>query len=389
MTTVLGHRYRLHALLAAGGMGEVWRATDEMLDREVAIKVLRRELVADPGARERFRDEARIAAMLLHPNIARVYDLGEDGDLAYLVMELVTGDPLAEILRRNGTLRPEATLDLVGQAARALEHAHRAGIVHRDVKPGNLLITEDGTLKVTDFGIAQTATSSRLTATGTIMGTVQYVSPEQADGRPAGTASDLYSLGIVAYECLAGAVPFDAETPVAVAVMHLQEPPGPLPEDVPDATRALVEQLLSKDPLERPGSAGNVAERCEDLRQAMISLREATEELPESPVRPLDPERHSRALLTCLTAGVAVLGVLTGAALVHKPTDATLSGDDRRTTTETPVTPGSEPVSTGKPSVVPVKPRRTAPVTIPATPSHPAPDPASTTPRALGSDDKV
>ncbi|GAB3656176.1 hypothetical protein GCM10027589_15700 [Actinocorallia lasiicapitis] len=369
MTNPLGHRYRLLRKLAAGGMGEVWFSRDLALNRDVAIKVLRPEFLGDAQARARFREEARISAMLLHPGIAQVYDYSDDGDLAYLVMELVEGEPLADILRRNGTLTPEATLHLLGQAAQALDHAHRAGIVHRDVKPGNLLITADGALKVTDFGIARTAGSHRLTATGTIMGTVQYVSPEQADGKPAAAASDLYSLGIVAYECLTGAVPFDAETPVAVAVKHLRDEPHPLPETVPDGVRALVEQLLTKDPRERPGSALAVAERCGMLRQSMIELREARDELPETPRAPADPEARSPVLLACLVAAVLVLGAVLGGALVHEPTDATLSGNNE------------EPAQ--------VSPRPTPPVTIPATPSRPAPDPASTASRALGSDNKV
>lgn len=338
MTHILGRRYRLLSQLAVGGMGEVWSAHDELLNRRVAVKVLRRELLADATARERFRNEARIAAMLVHANIARIYDFSED-DPAYLVMELVHGEALAAILQRAGTLAPEATLDLLAQAARALQHAHDAGVVHRDLKPGNLLIGADGTLKVTDFGIAQTKSSNRLTQTGTIMGTVQYIAPEQADGHPAGPLSDIYSLGIVAYECLTGNPPFDAETPVAVAVMHLKDEPHPLPGDLPESLRALIVQMLSKDPLERPSTARDIADRAAMLRESLIDLRGAEDVLGPPP-----PPKEGRPVVrvAALVAGVLLAGALLGGSLMHGRIDATLSGKSEKspsTRTETPVTP--------------------------------------------------
>ncbi|MBG0827042.1 protein kinase [Planomonospora sp. ID67723] len=271
MTSLLSGRYRPLGRIAAGGMGEVWRARDELLAREVAVKLLRTHVAADPHFRERFRTEARIAAGLADPGIAQVYDYGEDGDVAYLVMELVSGESLANILARNGTLGAEVTLDVVAQTARALHAAHRSGIIHRDVKPGNLLVTETGTVKITDFGIARALEAAPVTQTGTVLGTAQYVSPEQASGTTLTPATDLYSLGVVAYECLAGRPPFVADNQVAIALMHLNDPPPPLPESVPAAVRDLVTACLAKDPARRPAGASELANRAHVLRESLVT----------------------------------------------------------------------------------------------------------------------
>ncbi len=179
-----GGRYKLITRIAIGGMGEVWQAHDEVILRDVAIKILKQEFMGDPGFLERFRTEARHAAMVNHPGIADVYDYGEDAGSAYLVMELVPGESLAKILETQKTLPAEQVLDMISQTGRALYEAHEAGLVHRDVKPGNLLITPDGEVKITDFGIARVADQVGLTATGQVMGTVQYLAPEQATGKP-------------------------------------------------------------------------------------------------------------------------------------------------------------------------------------------------------------
>jgi serine/threonine-protein kinase len=209
---VLDGRYALVERIATGGMGEVWRGTDEILGRPVAIKMLSAMHAGDEQFRARFRAEARYASSLSHPGITRVFDYGEHSPLGgpYLVMELVDGQPLSEILERYGRLDPNVVLDIVAQAARALDTAHQAGIVHRDIKPGNLLIMADGTTKITDFGIAKanSVQDLNLTATGIVMGTALYVSPEQATGSPLAGSSDVYSLGVVAYECLSGEPPF-------------------------------------------------------------------------------------------------------------------------------------------------------------------------------------
>ncbi|MFC7326129.1 serine/threonine-protein kinase [Marinactinospora rubrisoli] len=266
---LLSGRYQLEERIGAGGMGEVWRATDTLLNRPVAVKMLHTSQVAEPTSRERFRTEARITAALSHPGIAQVFDYGEQDDHAYLVMELVPGEPLSSILKRNDGLEIGAALDILTQAAQALGAAHARGVVHRDIKPGNLLVTEDGTVKLTDFGIARGNESVGLTQTGMVMGTAQYISPEQAFGQAATPASDIYSLGVLAYECLAGQPPFTADTPVALALAHTREPPPPLPDDIPAPVRALVERLLEKDPADRISSAAEIAQLTQRLRGSL------------------------------------------------------------------------------------------------------------------------
>ncbi|MFI6297718.1 serine/threonine-protein kinase [Nonomuraea sp. NPDC050790] len=275
--TLLANRYLLVSRIAAGGMGEVWRARDQLLAREVAVKVLRSHVSGDPTFRSRFRNEARITAGLADPGIAQVFDYGEQADLAFLVMELVQGEPLSAILARNGALGPEVALDVMNQTAKALHTAHSSGVIHRDIKPGNLMVTPDGKIKVTDFGIARALEAAPVTQTGTVLGTAQYVSPEQAQGTTLTPATDLYSLGVVAYECLAGRPPFQADTQVAIALMHLNEPPPPLGADVPRPVRELVMALLSKDPERRPGSAMELADRAYVLRDSLASLQQGTD----------------------------------------------------------------------------------------------------------------
>ncbi len=269
---VLDGRYALIERIATGGMGEVWRGTDQILGRPVAIKMLAAMHADDEQFRARFRAEARYASSLSHPGITRVFDYGESSPLGgpYLIMELVDGQPLSEILERYGTLDPYVVLDIVAQAARALDAAHQADIVHRDIKPGNLLIMADGTTKITDFGIAKANSlqALNLTATGIVMGTALYVSPEQATGSPLTGSSDIYSLGVVAYECLAGEPPFVADQPLAIAIMHKHEPVPPLPPEVPAQVAELVYAMLAKTPEGRPESARHVADRAEVIREA-------------------------------------------------------------------------------------------------------------------------
>ena len=255
----VAHRYALESRIATGGMGEVWRAADTVLGRQVAVKLLKAEYADDATVRSRFETEARHAASLHHPNVAAVYDFGEaaapdDGSgvaRPYLVMELVNGQPLSALLEPGHPLDPDATRDLLAQAADALGAAHAAGIVHRDVKPANLLVTPDRTVKITDFGIARAAEGMSLTETGQVMGTPQYLSPEQAQGGTATPASDVYSLGVVAFECLAGHRPYVAETAVATALAHLREPVPELPGDVPADLSAVVRRAMAKSPEDR------------------------------------------------------------------------------------------------------------------------------------------
>ena len=261
-------RYRLEGRIAAGGVGEVWKGTDEVLGRPVAVKLLRAGYAGHPGSLARFRSEARHAAALSDPGIAQVYDYGEAGS-PYLVMELIDGPSLAEVLG-GGPLDPARAMDVVAQAAAGLEAAHRAGLVHRDIKPGNLLLGPGGQVKITDFGISHAAGSAPVTGTGVLLGTPAYLAPERVAGQAATAASDLYSLGVVAWECLAGAPPFTGP-PVEVALAHRDRPLPPLPGAVPAEAAALVAELTAKDPLARPPGAGVVAERAGRLRDAMTS----------------------------------------------------------------------------------------------------------------------
>jgi serine/threonine protein kinase len=277
---LLGNRYLLTGRIAGGGMGEVWAATDDVLGRPVAVKILRREYADDPTFLERFRAEAIHAAGLSHTGIAAVYDYGEDDGSPFIVMELVPGEALSAEMAREGALAPDRTLDIIGQAALALQTAHDGGVIHRDVKPGNLLITPDGTVKITDFGIARATDSVPLTLTGAIMGTAYYISPEQASGQSVTPASDVYSLGIVAYECLTGRRPFDGNTPVSVALAQVREEPPALPGGIAEPVAALVMRMLAKDPADRPASAGELGREALALRAAGVAATPVTMTLP-------------------------------------------------------------------------------------------------------------
>ncbi|WP_418607583.1 serine/threonine-protein kinase [Georgenia sp. SUBG003] len=252
---VLGGRYELTTLIAVGGMGEVWQALDRRLGRTVAAKVLRPELVGDELFLARLRTEARNTAGLQHQNLAMLLDHGEQEGSGYLVMELVLGETLADRLDRRGTLPASELVPLLVQACRGLHAAHTAGVVHRDVKPANLIITADGTVKLTDFGISLGANQAPMTSAGMVMGTAQYLPPEQAMGRAATAAGDVYALGVVAYECLAGHRPFTGTSQVDIAFAHVNQPLPPLPASVPAPVAAVVERMLAKDPAGRPASA--------------------------------------------------------------------------------------------------------------------------------------
>lgn len=251
------HRYRIDSRIATGGMGTVWRATDTTLGRTVAVKLLKHEYADDETFRTRFASEAQHAAALHHPGVAAVYDFGEaaavddGGPRPYLVMELVDGQPLSALIRPGQPIDPDVTRDLMAQAADAIGAAHAAGIIHRDVKPANLLVTPDRRVKITDFGIARATEGMALTQTGQVMGTPQYLSPEQAQGGQATPASDVYSLGVVTFECLTSRRPFVGETPIATALAHLREPVPPLPSTVPADLAAVVTRSMAKDPADR------------------------------------------------------------------------------------------------------------------------------------------
>jgi eukaryotic-like serine/threonine-protein kinase len=269
--TLLGKRYVLTEPIAAGGMGQVWQATDTVLDRTVAVKLLNPALSQQSGFLERFRAEARNSASLHHRNITMVFDYGEDEGSAYLVMELVAGQPLSRLIAEQGPLSAQTAASILIQAASALEAAHQAGVVHRDVKPANIMVTPDGTAKLTDFGISRLVNSAPLTQTGEVLGTAQYLSPEQVVGHSATASSDIYALGVVGHEMLTGQRPFEAETILATAMAHMNQPPPPLPDTVPAGIRNVISAALAKEPADRPATAAAMAQ----------ALR-----MPEAPIAP-------------------------------------------------------------------------------------------------------
>ncbi|MGY1608839.1 protein kinase domain-containing protein [Geodermatophilus sp. SYSU D00700] len=315
---LLDVRYRLGSVIAAGGMGVVWRAQDTLLQRSVAVKTLRPEYSGDPAFLNRFRSEAQHAALLNDPHIAAVHDYGEAdtsrGPLPYLVMELVHGTALSDLLAQEGRLGVDRTLRIVRQTATALAAAHEAGVVHRDVKPGNVLVTADGGVKITDFGIAWSAASERLTQTGQVLGTAHYLSPEQADGVPATPASDVYALGVVAYQCLAGRLPFEGESPVQIALLKIRDQAPPLPPDVPAGVRDLVARMMARDPAARLADGA--------------AVRDAVDALAPAAPR-ADVDRHATAVLP-----------LTGASTATGPAAPPLLPADR--TGDTTVAEGTE-----------------------------------------------
>ncbi|MFG1779881.1 protein kinase [Micromonospora sp. NPDC049051] len=371
---VLSGRYRLDERVATGGMGDVWRGKDLVLGRQVAVKVLLPALVSDPDFIARFRAEARIMAALRHPGIVQVFDCGEDdlpdGSRAdYLVMEFVTGQPLSKRIEAAGHLDVAETMAIVAQVAQALHAAHLGGIVHRDVKPSNLLVQEDGSVVLVDFGVARSTNVTSITSTNAVPGTALYMAPEQAAGRPVSGATDIYALGAVAYCCLSGSPPFTGDNPLQVAVRHLDDEPPELPHHVPEAVRALVSRALAKDPAERFSSAAAMAEAA---RAAVSDPSAPTAMVPaaasaggiapgtrtDTQVAATASRRRRRGTLvgaaTAVLVALAGLGAALGASgeadapavkVPQATTPATEPSDDEQAPTEQE----TEPVSPGRP----------------------------------------
>jgi serine/threonine-protein kinase len=405
---LLGDRYRLDEFLASGGMGQVWKATDTVLHRTVAVKVMLPALLSDPGFEARFRAEARIIAALRHPAVVNVYDYGESTDAngrrtLFLVMAFVDGEPLSRRLARLGRLSAAETMSVVAQAADALAAAHAGGVVHRDVKPGNLIVQPDGAVMLVDFGVARSATMTALTTGGEVPGTALYMAPEQASGQLVTPATDIYALGAVAYHCLAGEPPFTGDTPVSIALKHLQDEPPPLPEVVPEPTRDVVERAMAKDPNDRYPSATVLAAAARSAggRPAASAiaagrLEPATEPdlRPIEPEEPEDPANGHRRRGALIGAAVAALALIAALILLYglvpddtkqppagdstptqppgasnSPRPTTRTTGPTRTASPTPSAPASPTQTAGSPTPTEEPPTSAPPQTPPVEPS--------------------
>jgi serine/threonine-protein kinase len=333
LADVFSNRYEIQRGIARGGMAEVYLARDQLLDRPVAVKVLFAEYARDPSFVERFRREAQSAASLNHPNIVAIYDWGQERGTYFIVMEYVRGRSLRDVVQVNGAFSPRRTAEIGAEIAGALEFAHRNGVVHRDVKPGNVLLTADGDIKVTDFGIARAGTSEALTQTGAVMGTAAYFSPEQAQGLPVDGRSDVYSLGVVLYEMVTGAPPFTGESPVAVAYKHVREdpePPAARAPDLPPDLEHIILTAMAKDADSRYQTADELrADLTRFVRgqpplggpvTGLVADGTATAAVAATQAAPMaaldghDPDEHRKKRRGALVAGI--LGVVLIAAVI-------------------------------------------------------------------------
>ena len=291
--TTLAGRYSLTSLIAVGGMGEVWKAEDTDLHRTVAVKVLKESATGNDTFLRRFRNEAKNAAGLTHSNIAQVFDYGDHDGVAFLVMEFVDGEPLSTILERDRTISEARVIHFLKETSRGLAAAHAAGIMHRDIKPGNLLVFGDDNVKITDFGVSRGTGQTTLTATGMVMGTAQYLAPELALGKPATPASDIYALGIIAYESVVGRRPFTAPNAVDIAIAQVNDPVPPLPESVSKGMRDLIMLLLEKSPRKRP----HTTEALDKVLSAM--------QVPDAVPAPVGPAAAAREPKRNMPASIA------------------------------------------------------------------------------------
>ncbi len=349
--TVVAGRYELEELVGSGGMASVYRAGDRLLERRVAIKILHEHFARDGDAVERFQREARAVAQLAHPNIVTVIDRGEENGRPYIVFEYVEGETLKQRVQREGPLPVAEVITLGLEIARALEAAHARGVVHRDVKPQNVLLAEDGRARVTDFGIARARDTEGLTLTGTILGTSDYIPPEQARGERTSESGDIYSLGVVLFELLTGDVPYTGETAVAVAMRHVRDPVPSVLErraDVPPRVDALVQRSLAKDPAARLASMGEVVTELEACRAEAgapaargVPGSDSAETFVTQPTRaPRRRQRHAvsggrgrravRSVLVALVTLLLVAGAAVGTFVLARSLGG--SGDDGATT---------------------------------------------------------
>ncbi|GAA4599299.1 serine/threonine-protein kinase [Actinoplanes octamycinicus] len=400
---LLDNRYRLDERIATGGMGDVWRGTDVVLGRVVAVKVLRTTLLDDPEFAARFYGEARMMAAFRHPGVVEVYDYAEEGDaggretVAYLVMAFVEGEPLSNRVKQ-GPLPVSETLSIVAQAAEALHAAHEAGIVHRDVKPGNLIVKPTGAVILVDFGVARSNSMTSMTGVNSIVGTALYMAPEQVAKGNLTPGTDVYALGAVAYHCIAGRPPFDGDNALQVALRHLEDEPDPLPEHVPPAVRELIARAMAKQPSDRFASAAEFAEAAyeavgapQDWKRltgtslirptsgapatAPISPALPTQPVPRPRMSPAPPPmpapdvvpvapRAQRSLMIAVIALFVLaggLGVAWALSDPKNPADASPGGGASATTSTVEQTDDPADVESEAPQQVENTPRRTTP----------------------------
>lgn len=390
-TRVLNGRYRLDEPIGEGGMAVVYRGYDLVLDRPVAIKVLRGQFAADASFLRRFEREAQAAARLSHPNIVSVYDVGRDDGTRYIVMEYVPGKTLKQLILEHAPFSLDEAIHIVRQVAAALDYAHQHGLVHRDIKPQNILVDERGFVKVTDFGIAKGLTDVSLTEAGFGMGTVHYVSPEQARGEPATPASDIYALGVVLYEMLTGRLPFDADNPIGLAMQHVHEAPPPprqFNSNIPPAVEAIILRALAKDPRQRFPTAGALAQALTHWRQYVPGSTPAP---PRGGMPPRVPAGRARArgtpppavpssragdigCATWLVGSAILVGIVALVVLAFQLVDLrALTGSDESpnpSPTVAALAPSPTPAATPSPVVTPTS--------LPTPTTEPTPSPTPT-----------
>jgi serine/threonine protein kinase len=375
---LLDNRYRLDERIATGGMGDVWRGTDIVLGRVVAVKVLRPAMLADPEFAARFYGEARMMAAFRHPGVVEVYDYAsatdstDNSQCAYLVMAYVAGEPLSTRLKEAGRLGVTETMSIVAQAADALHAAHLNGTVHRDVKPGNLIVKPNGTVILVDFGVARSAQVTSVTGLNAIVGTALYMAPEQVSKGNVSPATDIYALGAVAYHCICGHPPFEGENALQVALRHLEEEPEPLPADVPEPVRALISRAMAKEPINRfasaaefadaalaasdspswpsmtstalagPGATHGVSRHTRTGARGPTGLApgspRSTRTLPRAPAGPTGPPDRRRRQTALLLAALVLL-VLAGAVVLAMALSSLNDGDSGTGTTTNPSAP--------------------------------------------------
>ena len=368
---LIHRRYRLDARLAQGGMGEVWKAWDIQLGRPVAIKALRSDVTSAEAKLRRLRAEAHNSANLAHPNIAALFEYYEHDGIGFIIMEYVPSKSLADLFHEEGAMDPLRLLPILIQTARGLFIAHSHGVIHRDVKPANIMVADSGAVKITDFGVSYSTGQGQITQDGMVVGTAQYISPEQAQGKQATPQSDIYSLGVVAYEGLAGHRPFTGATPVDIAAAHVNNPVPPLPDDVDVQLREFVMSMLAKDPQDRPADALVVARTLQRIERRLYDQQTVS-----SDVTMVTAGRVPRRVMSSPHAGSSMLRAASTTAdpvrIQTRPAPRTVTGVAGADAAPAAFASPIDPDATGAP-ITPADPNADAPAHV--VDPHPAPRP--------------